>query len=371
MSKRDYYQVLGVSKTADISEIKKAYRVLVNKYHPDKNNDKSESEKKVVEQQFKEVQEAYEILSDSEKRSQYDQYGHQAFEQGFGQGYSQGFGGFSDIFSDIFSGFGFGSSRSRQNYPTQGDDLSASIKIDFVDSILGTSFSQKFNKYEKCGHCDGTGADSPNDIQVCGQCAGSGSVVENVSIPGFGRVQNKSVCRRCSGRGKVIAHKCRTCSGQTFVKTIKEMNIEIPAGIKDGTKIRLSGFGEPGSNGGENGDLYILIRVKEHKYYTRANNDIHINLPVSVIDVISENVVEVPSPTGMKNLKLRDSSRSGDILTITGAGAPDPRNPRIVGDLKVHLAFYVPEFNNKQKAKLQEIFSEVNDKVKSKWLKDF
>lgn len=372
MSKRDYYEVLGISKGANEAEIKKAYRTLAMKYHPDRNKEKD------AEAKFKEVNEAYEVLSDKDKRAKYDQFGNSAFDpnSGFGAGgFSQGFGGFSDFFSDMFSdfgsGFGFGNSSKRNNRPVKGSDYQASISISFIESILGKTIKQDLEKYETCSACDGLGAESKNDLQECSNCHGSGVVEEYVSLGGFGKIKSTNVCSRCSGQGKIITKKCSKCKGQKIIKTIKNVDIHIPAGIRNGDNMTLSGFGGPGQNKGPSGDLYLKINVMNHKHYTRAGNDIHLTLPVSVADIIQENSVEVPTPYGMENISLKNNYKSGDVVTIYRKGAKDPRNKNIIGDFKVHLELYVPDLSKNEKKELSEIFKSVKDKTKSKWLKDF
>lgn len=372
MAKQDYYKVLGIGKSASLSEIKKAYRNLVNIYHPDKNTKKSPEEQKQAETKFKEIQEAYEILSDDSKRNQYDKYGHAAFDQQMGGG--GGFSGFdfSDIFSSFTSGFGFGSSRSeRYNRPLKGENFQAKIYITFIESILGKEISQKLTKYSQCDHCKGSGANSEADIKTCHNCHGYGMQTETISIPGLGKIQNKSTCSVCSGSGKTVAKSCKKCRGKTIIETKEEVTIKIPAGIHDGMFIRLAGFGGAGHKGGPSGDLHLEVNVREHKHFTRSGNDIHIKMPVSIIDIINENIVDVPSPTGMKKLQLYSHYKSGQIVNVSRAGSPDPKNPRVVGDLRVQLMFYIPELNQKQKTELNQVFEQITDKTKAKWLKEF
>ncbi|MXR05688.1 DnaJ C-terminal domain-containing protein [Mesomycoplasma flocculare] len=375
MAKQDYYKTLGIEKSASLSEIKKAYRNLVNIYHPDKNTKKSAAEQKQAEAKFKEIQEAYEVLSDDSKRNQYDKYGHAAFNQQFSGG-GHGFSGFDfdfgDIFSSFTSSFGFGNSRSEKySRPLKGENFQAKIYISFIESILGKELTQKLTKYSQCDNCNGSGANSDSDIVTCRNCQGQGMQTETLNIPGFGRVQNKTTCSVCSGSGKTIARSCKKCRGKTIIETKEEVTVKIPAGIYDGMFIRLAGFGGPGRNGGPSGDLHLEINVREHKHFTRSGNDIHIKMPVSIIDILNENVVDVPSPTGIKKVQLYDYYKSGQIVSVLRAGAPDPKNSKIIGDLKVHLVFYIPEFNLKQKAELNQVFSQINDKKKTKWLKDF
>lgn len=375
MAKQDYYKTLGIDKNATLSDIKKAYRNLVNIYHPDKNTKKSAEEQKQAEEKFKEIQEAYEILSDDSKRSQYDRYGHSAFDQQSGGGGFSGFSGFdfADIFSSFTSGFGFGSSRRSQKYsgPLRGENLTARIYISFIESILGTKVSQKLTKYSQCDQCKGSGANSDSDIKTCSNCHGQGVQNEIINIPGFGRMQNQTTCSVCSGSGKTVTKSCKKCRGKTIIETKEEIEISIPAGIRDGMFIRVAGFGGPGHKGGPSGDLNIEINVRAHKYFSRSGNDIHVEMPVSIIDIINENKVEVPSPTGMKSLQLYSHYKSGQTVILARAGAPDPQNQRIIGDLRVKLVFYVPEFNSRQKNELNQVFSQIKDKVKAKWLKEF
>ncbi|MXR44470.1 DnaJ C-terminal domain-containing protein [Mesomycoplasma hyopneumoniae] len=373
MAKQDFYKILGVEKSASLTEIKKAYRNLVNIYHPDKNTKKSAEEQKQAEAKFKEIQEAYEILSDETKRKQYDKFGHAAFDQQFGGG-SSGFSGFDfgDIFSSFTSGFGFGGSQEQKySRPLKGENFQAKIYISFIESILGKEISQKLTKYDQCDNCKGSGANSSSDITTCYNCQGRGMQTEVLNIPGFGRVQNKTTCSVCLGSGKNITKNCKKCRGKTIVETKEEVTIKIPAGIQDGMFIRVAGFGGPGHKGGPSGDLHLEINVRQHKHFTRSGNDIHVNMPVSIIDIINQNTVEVPSPTGLKKVKLYDYYKSGQIVNVLRAGAPDPKNPRIIGDLKVHLIFYIPEFSSRQKDDLNQVFAQINDKTKAKWLKEF
>lgn len=372
MSKKDYYEVLGISKSATEAEIKKAYRSLAMKYHPDKNKEKD------AEAKFKEINESYEILSDKDKRAKYDQFGHSAFDpnSGFGGGsYSQGFSGFSDFFSDMFSdfgsGFGFNNSSRQTNRPIKGSNYQANVTISFIESILGKTIKQDLDKYETCPTCDGLGAESKNDLLECSNCHGSGFVEEYVSLGAFGKMKNTTVCSKCAGQGKIITKKCSQCKGQKIVKVTKNIDIAIPAGIRNGDSMTLTGFGGPGQNKGPSGDLYIKINVTNHKHYTRAGNDIHLTLPVSVVDIIQENAVEVPTPYGMETISLKNNNKSGDVITIYHKGAKDPRNKNIIGDFKVHLELYVPELSRSEKKDLSQIFKSVKDKTKAKWLKDF
>jgi molecular chaperone DnaJ len=302
MNKRDYYEVLGITKSADAKEIKKAFRRLAMQYHPDR------SKASDAEDKFKEINEAYEVLSNPEKRSVYDQYGHEGLNTngapgGFG-GF-QGFGGFGDIFSDLFGG----NNRGRSNGPMQGRDYQSEISINFLNSILGISIVRNLPKYEVCNTCHGTKAQSSSDIIRCDKCNGSGQVTRIMSTP-FGKIQQKSLCSKCEGKGSYIKHKCKTCSGEGIVVTKKEVEIEIPAGINQGQIIVVEGFGGPGTNGGRNGDLHLVIDVIPHNHFTRDENNIHLKLPVSIKDVIIGATINVPTPYGDKQIKISKRNKN-------------------------------------------------------------
>ncbi|WGI36686.1 molecular chaperone DnaJ [Mesomycoplasma lagogenitalium] len=367
MNKRDYYEVLGITKAASEKDIKMAYRKLAMKYHPDRNKEHDAEEK------FKEINEAYEVLSDLKKKAQYDQYGHAAFDQmSGGSGFDGNFGGFegfSDIFGDFFSSFS-GDRHSSRKRRFNGDDYKASFSISFIESILGTSIKRKFEKFSQCSHCKGSKAESDSDIHTCKKCNGKGVEVKVMKTP-FGAIQNSVTCSICNGSGKQITKLCRTCSGKGITKEAKELTVNIPAGIKDGQSIILEGYGGPGENGGQNGDLYLEISVKEHKHFIRANDDIHLTIPVSIIDIIAENEIDVPSPYGIEKLKMHENYKSGDVLTIKNKGAKNLKNSRYTGDLKVHLKIYVPKMSNSEKRDVLNSLKDNRDDQKRKWMKDF
>ncbi|CAM9149438.1 molecular chaperone DnaJ [Mycoplasma todarodis] len=360
MNKKDYYEVLGVTKSATQQEIKRAFRKLAMKYHPDRN--KAED----AEDKFKEINEAYEILSDEEKRSQYDQFGHAAFEQGgmgSGGGFG-GFGGFGDIFGDIFGG---GSSRRRG--PTKGENYQASVSVDFMDSILGSTIERTLPKYEQCSECDATGAASAADIITCGGCNGSGTTARIVNTP-FGRMQSQGVCEMCSGQGKTIKNKCKKCHGNKITAIKKNVEISIPAGIQDGQTIIVEGYGAAGKMGGPSGDLYLNIQVKPHKHYRRDGNNLYMKVPVSMLDIISSNKIMIPTPYGEHAFKLSSKYTSGDTFTISKAGVPSVRTGR-KGDLIIELSIYIPKLSAKEKEKVVKATAKVKDEKFTKWQKDF
>ncbi|MGY6171785.1 molecular chaperone DnaJ [Candidatus Mycoplasma pogonae] len=372
-NKRDYYEVLGVAKTASEKEIKKAFRKLAMEYHPDKNK-ASDAEAK-----FKEINEAYEVLSDPEKKAKYDQFGHSAFEQGgFGHYSAQDFGGFGNFggfggfdFESIFENFGFGgrSRRARDNRPRQGGDITARMSISFKDSILGKVVVQNLTKYEICKTCSGKGAEKAEDIVNCSHCNGTGKVNQKINL-GFGIVNNQTTCKVCGGVGKEIKNKCHTCHGQKINAVEKEVKINIPEGIKSGQSIVVSGYGEPGINGGPAGDLIIEIYVDRDPHFTRDGNNIYITVPVSIKDIIEENTIEVPSPKGWQFLKLKSHYVSDDIITIRGGGSKDPKG-QTYGDLKVKIKIFVPKLSSKERKAIAEILKDNNDTTYEQWKKNF
>ena len=319
--KRDYYEVLGVSKTATDDEIKKAYRQLAKKYHPDLNPDNPQAE-----ESFKEVNEAYEVLSDPQKRSQYDQFGHAGpQQQGFGGGAGfGGFGGFEDIFSSIFGGGGSRSSGRNPNRPRSGDDIEHTITIDFMEAINGCKKNIKVSVEEECTTCGGTGAFSKNDVHICGRCRGSGSViVEQNSI--FGRIQTQTVCPKCGGKGKEILRRCEACGGKTRQRKMKEITITIPAGVTDGMSMRIEGKGYSGYNGGPNGDLFVRVRVKEHNEFRREGDDIYLEVPITISQAVLGDSIDVPTVSGNVNLKIPAGTQSHTKFRIRGKGAKNVR----------------------------------------------
>jgi molecular chaperone DnaJ len=365
--KRDYYDVLGVSKTASEDEIKKAYRSLAKKYHPDLNPNNKEAEEK-----FKEVNEAYETLSDQTKRSQYDQFGH-AGAQGF-NGFNgaggfggAGFGGFEDIFSSFFGG-GRQTSAQNSNRPRQGDDLEQSITIDFQESIDGCKKEIKITVDDECSTCGGTGAFSKNDINVCSRCHGSGSVVvEQNSI--FGRVQTQTTCPKCGGRGQDITRKCEKCNGKGRIRKTKDITINIPAGIADGMSMRLEGKGQAGYNGGPNGDLYVNVRVRPHKEFKREGDDIYLEIPISFTQAALGDNVEVPTPYGNVTLKIPAGTQPKTKFRLKGKGARNVRSGSF-GDQYVIVNVEVPtNLSGEEKSLIEKLGKLEGKKGETTWEK--
>lgn len=361
-SKRDYYEVLGISKQATKEEIKAAYRKLAKKYHPDINKEPD------AEARFKEIQEAYDVLYDDQKRATYDQFGHSAFDQNGGQNPfqgGQGFGGFQDVdLGDIFSSF-FGGGRSqRQNQtgPQKGSDQVSRVRIDFMDSINGKKIQLSHTYDEKCSVCDGTGAHSPSDIHTCSTCRGTGTVtMTQQSI--FGQVQTQRTCPACNGSGKEIRNKCSKCAGAGYNRVKTNLDVNIPAGINNGQHIRIPNKGERGLNGGPNGDLYIEILVKKHDVFVRDNNDIHMQIPLSFVDAALGVEVEVPTVYGDVMVKIPAGTQPGAKLRLRGKGVKDVRGN--VGDQFVEVNVTTPTNLSREQTELLEKYQKTEGKGQS------
>ncbi|SHF67870.1 molecular chaperone DnaJ [Ornithinibacillus halophilus] len=346
MSKRDYYEVLGLEKSASKEEIKKAYRKLARKYHPDVNKEADAADK------FKEVKEAYETLNNDQKRAQYDQFGHAGANQGFGGfGGAEDFGGFGDIF-DMF--FGGGGRRRDPNAPQQGADLQYTMVLDFEEAIFGKETDITVPKEESCDTCHGSGAKPGTKTKTCSHCHGTGQLNQEQNTP-FGRVVNKRVCHYCSGSGKEIPDKCTTCRGAGKVKKNKKIHISIPAGIDEGQQIRVSGKGEPGVNGGPAGDLYVVIQVRDHEFFERDGDNIYCELPLTFAQAALGDEVEVPTVHGKVKLKIPAGTQTGKIFRLKGKGAPNVRGYGH-GDQHVKVRIVTPtKLNERQKELLREL----------------
>lgn len=355
MAKRDFYEVLGVAKSASDQEIKKAYRQLAKKYHPDVNKDAGADGK------FKEVQEAYEVLSDSTKRSQYDQYGHAAFDQNGGFGGGGGFEDFGDIFSSMFGGgfggFGGSSRRANPNAPQKGQDRFMSMQIDFLDAVFGVEKTVTLNLDETCNVCHGSGAHSKEDISTCERCNGSGQTITQQRTA-FGVFQSAEVCSDCHGSGKKIRKKCEHCHGKGYETKRVNVDIKVPAGIATGQQLRVSGKGERGLNGGPNGDLFVEINVKAHKHYRREGNNINIQVPLSVIDATLGADIEVPTVHGDVILNIPAGTQPNTKFRLREKGMPDLRTGRM-GDQFVEVKVEVP---TKLSRKERDVFESIREK---------
>ena len=374
-TKRDYYEVLGVSKTATKEEIKAAYRKLALKYHPDRNKDED------APQKFMEVQEAFDILKDDQKRKTYDQFGHAAFDQnGFGANGGknpfEGFGGFGGFdfgdLGDLFRNMtGQGGSR-RSTGPRRGNDYSYAIKISFMDAINGKSYKIPDYQYDKeCPHCHGTGAENPSDLQTCPKCRGSGRILTQQRTI-FGMMQQESECPDCHGKGKIVKNACSQCGGSGTVKTKEDLTINIYAGINTGEQIKLSGKGAKGINGGPNGDLYIEINVQKDPFFERNGDDISIKVPISFIDATLGTTIEVPTVYGTTcELKIPAGIQPGTILKMRDKGVKNARTGK-VGNQYVHLDIKTPQnLSRKQKELLNDFNKDDKDNFYSKFIKNF
>lgn len=352
MSKRDYYEVLGLEKGASKEEIKKAYRKLARKYHPDVNKDTDAPDK------FKEAKEAYEVLSNEQKRAQYDQFGHAGSQQqGFGGGgFGGGFGG--EDFGDIFDMFFGGGRRRDPNAPRQGNDLQYTMVLEFEEAIFGKETDISIPKEEECETCHGSGAKPGTQPETCQHCNGTGQLNVEQNTP-FGRVVNKRVCHHCNGTGKEIKEKCPTCHGQGRVKKQKKIHIKIPAGIDDGQQIRVPGKGEAGANGGPSGDLYVVVQVKRHEFYQREGDHIFCEMPITYTQAALGDEIEVPTVHGKVKLKVPAGTQTGKTFRLKGKGAPNVRGYGH-GDQHVKIRVITPtNLTERQKELLRE-FNELS-----------
>ncbi len=354
--KQDYYELLGVDRSASDDEIKRAYRKMAKKYHPDLNPGDSEAEVK-----FKQVNEAYEVLSDSEKKARYDQYGHAGVDPNFGAG-GGGFGGFDgfedlgDIFGSFFGGGfgGFGGGRRRDpNAPQRGNDTAASLFLSFEEAAKGCKRTIKVTRVENCSDCSGSGAEKGSSPKTCPVCHGNG-VVTSVRRTMLGSMQTQHPCENCRGTGRIIDKPCRTCAGNGRLQRIKEQEIEIPAGIDDGQVFKLRGGGDEGINGGPAGDLHINISVRPHTIFERNGYDIYCEVPVTFTQAALGAEIMVPTIDGKVKLNIREGTQPGDQFKIGGKGIQRLRGSG-KGDLYVKVILEVPKgLHNKQKELLRE-----------------
>ena len=318
--KRDYYEVLGVKKDATADEIKKAFRKLTKENHPDLHPGD-----KACEERFKEANEAYEVLSDEEKRRKYDQYGHAAFDpnagfSGGGFGDFSGFGGFGDIFSDIFGGFG-GSTRSNPNAPRRGENVRATANISFEEAAFGCKKQVTIGKVETCADCKGTGCAPGTTPEICPDCKGTGSVTVNQRTP-FGVMQSSSPCSKCRGSGKIIHQPCKTCRGMGSVRRQHKVEVNIPAGIDDGQTISKPGGGNAGVNGGPAGDLLVTVIVKPHPRFERDGTSVLLEQEISYAQAALGSEVEVPTLDGKVKLTIPEGTQPGAVFRLRGKGIP-------------------------------------------------
>ena len=364
MAKRDFYDVLGVSKNASAGELKTAYRKLAVKHHPDKNPGDKTSEDK-----FKEASEAYGILSDQEKKQNYDNFGHAAFEGGGGRQGSGGFGGadFSDIFEDFFGDFGGGGrSRGRSSSNNRGSDLRYDLSITLEEAYEGKKQDIKFSTTEKCTTCKGNGSKPGSSPERCTVCGGNGKVRSN---QGFFTVQQ--TCPQCAGTGEQITNPCNDCNGQGNKQTAKKLSVTIPKGVDDGTRIRLAGKGEAGSKGGASGDLYLFINVHTHDLFKRSDENLFFEFPISIADAALGTTIEIPTIDGGRaKIKIPDGTQNGKQFRLKGKGMPYMRGSGN-GDLYVQVNTEVPISLNKAQKELLEKFREIENEKSNPSIKKF
>lgn len=361
MAKRDYYEVLGITKDADENDIKKAYRKLAHQYHPDVNKEDPNAADK-----FKEATEAYQVLSDPEKRAQYDQMGHAAFEQqGFdpGQGFDfSNFGGLDDILEMMFGG-GFGGRRSRSRGPERGSDISYQMEVEFSDAVFGREVQLDLPRTEPCDACHGTGAEPGSTAKTCPNCHGSGQVQFAQNTP-FGRIMTARPCERCGGTGTYIEKPCRECGGRGTVRRSRKVTIKVPAGVGDGTRLRLTGEGEAGLRGGPPGDLFVFIRVRPHRRYLREGQDLICEETISVPRAALGGTVQVETLDGDKqDLHVPAGTQSGTVLRIKGRGVPRLGGTHR-GDLLVRVSVEIPKrLSAKQRDLLKALAETMGEEV--------
>ncbi|WEV45172.1 molecular chaperone DnaJ [Streptococcaceae bacterium ESL0687] len=358
--KRDYYEVLGVSKTASDDELKKAYRKLSKKYHPDINKDAG------AEDKYKEIQEAYETLSDSQKRAAYDQYGFAGAQGGFGggaggfdgfdgfSGFSGGgFGGFEDIFSSFFGGGG--GAQANPNAPRQGDDLQYRINLSFEEAVFGVEKEIKYNREEICHTCHGSGAKPGTEPIVCPKCHGSGQIQVARDTP-IGRVMTTATCDVCHGTGKEIKDPCPTCHGSGREKVVHKVKVKVPAGVETGQQIRLAGQGDAGINGGPYGDLYVIFNVQDSPKFRREGSEIFYDLPISFVQATLGTELEVPTVHGNVKLKIPAGTQTGTKFRLKGKGVPR-LNGSGNGNQTVIVNLVTPKKINDEQRKALEAFA--------------
>jgi len=346
-AKRDYYEVLGVGRDASAEAIKKAYRKLALKYHPDRNpGDKSAEEK------FKEASEAYQILSDADRRAQYDRFGHAAFEPGAGFGGFDFNSSFEDLFGDIFGDF-FGGGRRGRNRPRRGEDLRYDLEIDFEEAVFGVEKTIQVPRLATCVKCNGLGTKDGEPRETCDVCRGTGQVRLQQGLFSIAKT-----CGRCHGEGTTVRHPCPVCGGHGAIETSETLSVRIPGGVDSGSRLKLRGKGEAGGNGGPAGDLYVVLTVREHPLFVRQGHNILCEVPISFTQAALGAEIEVPTIRGKKQVKIAAGTQSGTTMRLRGEGAPD-LNGYGRGDQLVRLAVEVPKKLTARQRELLEEFARI------------
>ena len=358
-AKKDYYEVLGVSRDADQDEIKKTYRKLAKKYHPDRSDDPNAAEK------FKEISEAYDILSDPDKRKRYDQYGHSGIDQedfsfDFDEFARGGFGGLDDIF-DMFFGGGMGrssaGSRARRR-PRSGQDLKYKLEITFEEAVFGTKKEITIPRQEDCPTCGGIGAKPGTSRETCPKCQGTGQVRVSQRTP-VGQFTQARVCDRCQGEGEIVEEPCQECNGEGRIVRRRKITVNVPAGVADGNRLRLTGEGGAGEYGARSGDLYIVIKVKPHDIFERKGNDIHCEIPINFVQAALGDEIKVPTLDGRVKMKIPQGSQPGDVLRLKNKGIKDV-NGTGRGNQYVKLKVVIPRSLNSEQKELLRKFAEIS-----------
>ena len=361
-SKRDYYEVLGVGRDADEGQIKKAFRQLALKYHPDKNPGDQTAEAK-----FKEAAEAYEVLSDQDKRARYDRFGHAGVE-GVGAAGGASFESIFESFADLFGGGGlfegFFGGRGRGG-PRPGNNVRADVELEFIEAARGTTKSVRYERRERCVDCQGSGAKAGSGPQSCDLCRGRGQVIQST-----GFIQIQTTCPRCRGQGKVIRDPCLTCRGDGRVGHRREVEVSIPAGVDDGTILRVPGEGETGEPGAPDGDLHVVIRVRPHEFFQRRGQDVLLEVPITFTQAALGATIEVPTVNGKAELKVKRGTQSGEVFELRGQGIADPRRGGR-GDQFVQVVVEVPKKLNKKQEELLRQLAELEEANVSPHRKSF
>jgi molecular chaperone DnaJ len=352
VSKRDYYEVLGVDRDCDDQGLKSAYRKLALQYHPDRNPGNHEAEEK-----FKEAAEAYSVLSDPQKRAAYDRYGHQGVAGAGANGFDMsGFPDLADILSDVFGFgdvFGAGSARQRRNRPQRGDDVRYDLEISFEDAMRGLVIDIQVPRMEECGRCHGKGAEPDDGMTTCPTCRGRGEVIYQQAF-----LSVRRTCSQCGGRGQIIRRPCKECKGEGYLRRERKLKVNIPAGVDDGTQLRLSHEGQPGTNGGYPGDLYVVLKVKPHPIFERHGDELHCTVPVNPAQAALGATIDISTLDGVQTVKIPEGSQPGSRVRLKGLGVPHV-NGSGRGDLFVHIDVRIPTKLTREQRKLFEQLRDV------------
>ncbi len=367
--KRDYYEVLGVDKSADDTSIKKAYRTLAKKYHPDMNPGDAEAEAR-----FKEVNEAYDVLSDPDKKAKYDQYGHAAFDPASGGG--SGFGGFGDFgfdISDIFSSFFGGGGSTQRNGPVRGSNITVRLTLTFEEAVFGCKKEISYQKVQKCGECSGTGAAKGTSPKTCDHCRGTGYVTVQQRTM-MGMMQTRKQCDHCKGTGKIVETPCTNCRGSGYTRVTKKLDVNIPAGIDDGQQIGLRGQGSDGANGGGPGDLNIIISVRPDAVFERDGYDLYCEVPITYAEATLGAEIDIPTLEGTQKFTIPEGTQTGTMFTLRNKGVQQV-NGKNRGNLNITVVVEVPKGLNREQKDLLEKFAascgEDNYNKRTKFFKKF